>query len=413
MKNAEYWLWLQNAVGAGRPASQIVDFFGDAETLYKSGKREWYISGLLSKRLMNALSESSPEKFVPVIEKSIKNGWKIITLDDDLYPERLKDIYAPPLVLFVDGSTDALNYPLSVSIVGTRNISDYGFQAADSISYCLAKSGCEIVSGGALGVDSASHLAAMRAGGITVAFLGCGFGVNYLMQNEKMRREIAESGGALVSEYLPGTQASRYTFPIRNRLISGLSLGTVVIEAGLKSGSLITAGEALEQGKDVFAVPGMINDIKFAGTNNLIRDGVKPVFSFEDILDEYKSDYPEYYIPGAEYDNRKKSSNTFTSAERKRTAKTKKAVKKEVPADKKTFAADKTDVKKEKEKSAVPEFLSEKSKSVLSVLSCEPIGTDKISEKSGLPIKDVLQSLTELEIFGLAKSEAGQRYSKF
>jgi DNA processing protein len=192
--------------------------------------------------------------------------------------------------LYGIGDCSVLNDAVSIGMVGTRNASVYGIETAQKLSFLLALSGATIVSGGALGVDSEAHAGAMLAKGRTLAFLGCGLSVNYLMENAPLRRAITRYG-AVVSEYSPLTPASRTTFPTRNRLISGVSLGIVVVEAGVKSGSLITANFALDQGKDVFAVPGDIVRSSFDGTNYLIKNGAKPVFTAEDILSEYEYRY--------------------------------------------------------------------------------------------------------------------------
>lgn len=178
-----------------------------------------------------------------------------------------------------------------MAVVGTRSATPYGHKTAFRLSYRLAECGALIVSGGALGIDSEAHRGALQAGGRTIAVLGCSIDYPYLSANAELRKMISEHG-ALISEYPPGTPPSKVSFPIRNRLISGLALGTVVVEASIKSGSLITADHALNQGKDVFAVPGNIMSSAYAGSNRLLSDGAKPVFSAADILSEYTSQYP-------------------------------------------------------------------------------------------------------------------------
>lgn len=194
-------------------------------------------------------------------------------------------------MLFVWGDETILNSEVMLSVVGTRKASNYSMRVTRLLSSKLARAGAVIVSGGALGVDSAAHTGAME-GGRTIAVLGCGFGTDYLRDNAALRREISKNG-AVITEYFPFTPASRTTFPMRNRIISGMSLGTIVVEAGERSGSLITARLALSEGRDVFAVPGEVITSAFTGTNRLIHDGAKPVFTALDVLEEYYYTYPD------------------------------------------------------------------------------------------------------------------------
>ncbi len=193
-------------------------------------------------------------------------------------------------MLYVDGTVPDWNRQLTLGIVGTRQASAYAVQVCDIMAKGVAGAGAIVVSGGALGIDSTAHKGAMLAGGTTVAVLGCGLGTRYLMQNEPLRAEI-RSHGALVTEFRPFTPAGRHTFPLRNRLISGMSEGLLVVEAGSHSGSLITARCALEQGRDVYAVPGSVLSTDFAGTNDLINDGAYVVTQPVQLLSGYAERY--------------------------------------------------------------------------------------------------------------------------
>ena len=193
-------------------------------------------------------------------------------MQDADYPVRLRNIFEPPSLLYVKGQLPVIDEEVAVAMVGTRKASPYGVEAAEKIAYGLSRQGAVVISGAAAGVDSASHRGALRAGGKTIAVLGNGLDVVYPAENEWLYRDIAASG-ALISEYPPGTAAESWHFPVRNRIISGLSLATVVVEAPEKSGALITANTALEQGRDVFAVPGPIDAPMSRGCNRLIADG--------------------------------------------------------------------------------------------------------------------------------------------
>ncbi len=227
-----------------------------------------------------------------IIDDCIKNNIYIITICDKNYPERLRNIVDSPIALYIKGELcDIDNLPL-VSIVGPRKISDFGKKAAFSLSKRLAKAGITIVSGAALGADTCAHKGALAAHGKTIAVLGCGICYDYLPENRALRGAISENG-CLISEHPPYAAATKYSFPIRNRLISGLSLGTVVIEASLKSGSLITARLANDQGRDVFVIPGNPSLENYKGSNALLRDGAIPLLDANDVFNQYITKFPE------------------------------------------------------------------------------------------------------------------------
>ena len=206
-----------------------------------------------------------------------------ITMENEKYPILLKQIYDPPKCLYVMGNIEILNNP-SIAIVGCREATEYGKKAATYFSYNLAKQNVTIVSGLARGIDSYSHIGTLKANGKTIAVIGSGLDIIYPKENEQLAKKIVEQGGAIISEYPLGTRPQKEHFPARNRIISGISQATLVIEAKEKSGSLITADFAMEQGKDVYSVPGNINSKNSVGTNNLIKDGAIPVSKFSDIL---------------------------------------------------------------------------------------------------------------------------------
>lgn len=211
------------------------------------------------------------------------NEIKEISILDENYPELLKQIYDPPKCLYVMGNLEILNTP-SLAIVGCRETTEYGKKAATYFAYNLAKQGITIVSGLAKGVDSFSHIGALQAEGKTIAVLGSGLDIIYPKENNQLAKKIIEKGGAIISEYPLGTRPLQEHFPARNRIISGISQAVLVVEAKEKSGSLITADFAMEQGKEVYAVPGNINSLNSIGTNNLIKDGAIPVSNYSDII---------------------------------------------------------------------------------------------------------------------------------
>ncbi len=396
----EYWVWLQSALGAGARTDELLSYFETPEELYLAGSNEWRLSGLLTEKKIEALKSISPSQTGAVLRECNNKGYEIITPDSPLYPSKLKNLSDMPLVIYGLGDCSVLSDAVSIGIVGTRNASVYGIETAQKLSYRLASAGATIVSGGALGIDSEAHAGAMLAKGRTLAFLGCGLSYDYLKENAPLRRAITRHG-AIFSEFQPKCPPSRATFPIRNRLISAASLGVVVIEAGVKSGSLITANCALDQGRDVFAVPGDIVRSSFDGTNHLIKNGAKPVFSAEDILSEYEFTYGDMIdlekaslpLGDVDYVDYRKP-----KAERDREVKPKEEIK--IP--------EKTTVKAERK--VLGDEFSENAKAVYGALSEEPMHIDDIVRCTNLKMNIVLSSLTELELFGYIEAMSGKNY---
>ncbi|HDD45165.1 MAG TPA: DNA-protecting protein DprA [Candidatus Desulfofervidus auxilii] len=280
-----YWLALPFLPRIGNQTwMKLLNHFGSPKEIFSVPAKELKFFGLHEETIKIIISGQWKKK-AEALFKKIKNlGLEIITYNDDKYPKLLKEIFDPPLILYIKGNKDLLN-TTCIAIVGTRRASFYGIKMATKLAIGLAESGITVVSGLARGIDAAAHKGALQAKGKTIAVLGCGLDVIYPKENEKLFNEIAEKG-ALISEFLPGTPPLAHNFPIRNRIISGLSLGVVVVEAALKSGSLITANLALEQGKEVFAVPGPIDESR-KGTHNLLKQGAKLVEDVSDILEEF------------------------------------------------------------------------------------------------------------------------------
>lgn len=287
-----YWVWLQHSLGAGSSKqNRILSNYHTLSDFHGAGMESWLLEGYFTHGEIERLSSFSVSDAAALIEYSEKIGQQVVTPDCDSYPEPLRQIHNQPCALYVKGTLPDFSALLGISIVGTRKATATGIATARSFAYELAKQGVVVVSGGALGIDTASHKGALQAGGKTVCVLGCGIDFNYLMGNAPLRAAIANSG-AVISEYPPNTQAVNSNFPIRNRIISGLTLGTLVVEAAGKSGSLITADFALEQGRDVFAVPAGIFSPVSQGVNNLIKSGAKPVSNAGEILEEYIYRFP-------------------------------------------------------------------------------------------------------------------------
>ncbi|MBE6810784.1 MAG: DNA-protecting protein DprA [Ruminococcaceae bacterium] len=285
-------LILQQCFGAGSiKAVKIFNILRENNILDKEfdDKR---LKSFIEAKDVNKLASFDTNKVFKIIDDCVKNNIKVLTIYDADYPERLKCISDSPLILYIKGDfLDIDNLPL-ISIVGPRKISDFGKKAAYSLGKRLAKSGMIIVSGAALGADTCAHKGTLSVNGKTIAVLGCGICYDYLPENRELRNLISNNG-CLVSEYPPFAPATKYSFPIRNRIISALSLGTVVIEASLKSGSLITARLANEQGRDVFVIPGNPILENYKGSNALLRDGAIPLLNAIDIFNQYLSLFPD------------------------------------------------------------------------------------------------------------------------
>ena len=376
--SARFWIWLTLATGVNNPKhKRIYETYDSIADFYNGGVYEWRLCGIFSPKDIDSLENIRLSQADEVIAKCKNLGHDIICIDDPEYPQKLKDIYAPPCVLYVWGKLPDIDNRLSIAMVGTRNATQYGVMASHTLSASLSKLGVVIVSGGALGIDSASHTGTLEAGGTTICVLGCGIDHRYLMSNASMRRNIA-STGAVISEYPPGTQSYPSNFPVRNRIISGLSDGVIVVEADAKSGSLITVNHALEQGREVFAVMGNINSRYSTGTNKMIKDGATPVTSYMDVIEAF----PNYHITSDEDDKTEPEYSGQNNSE----------INKEPVLHKEDLD------------------LSDTVNLVYRCIGNEPVHIDQIVIKTGLPVSKVLQSLTELEILALISCQQGRLY---
>lgn len=282
----DHWLRLNTLEFAPHRIHALLEAFGDPATLFQAAPSEWAerVPTLNAKRLahLTAVRDRDLSTDRLALEKS---GARLVTIADSVYPANLRPLPDAPPVLLVRGELIPED-KFSLAIVGSRRATNYGLTLAHQFARELAKHGLTIVSGGARGVDTAAHRGALEAGGRTLAFLGCGVDINYPSDNRLLFNEIAAGQGAVLSEFPMGTRPEPWRFPARNRLISGTSLGVLVIESPADSGSLITAREAGDQGRDVFAIPGSIDTGRNSGCHKLIQDGAKLVESVDDILSE-------------------------------------------------------------------------------------------------------------------------------
>ena len=395
MTDIRYWIWFTQAVGYCTPkVKQLLELYDDIEEFFKGSESEWRLSGIFSNAEIQKMSRTDLSVADEIIRKCNKLCYEIITVDSPDYPESLFDIDDPPAVLYVWGALPDVDSRLTIGIVGTRKASMYGIRSTYNISYNLAKCGVAVISGGALGIDSSAHHGALAADGVTVCVLGCGINYDYLKENASMRSGITFKG-AVVSEYPPDTEPYAYHFPQRNRIISAFSKGLLVVEAGRKSGALITVNSALEQdnGKKIFALAGPV-DPHFSGTNALIKDKVATmVTDYKDIIDAFDNVYvcEEYSPELAAIDEainvvpiKGKAPDNINGLRTNDLS--------EQPVHKKNVG------------------LNEDEEKVYYAIGNEPVHIDKIAETTSLPIYKIASILTVLEVRKLVKCAQGRSY---
>jgi len=287
MSETVYWIWLagKQGIGAAR-AKALIEYFGTPENVYNSRYNDYRDIKGLNKSHLNELMDKDLSPSESIILKCQKLGYKILTISDDEYPQRLRNIYDPPLVLYIRGTLPKIDDMHVVGVVGTRRCTPYGVKNAQTTGYKLSQNGFVVVTGLAEGIDTAATRGALKGITPTVGVIGCGPDLVFPAHNRELFEEVALSG-AVISEYSPGTPAVPGHFPSRNRIISGLSNGVAVIEAPARSGALITTERAMEEGRDVFVLPGNVDAATCAGSNRLLCEGAIPFITPEDIMAQY------------------------------------------------------------------------------------------------------------------------------
>ncbi len=388
MTDVEYWIWLAQAFSPGSPKPRaLAEALGGARAVYEADEAALAASGVCTAHDLALLRPHGLEQAQRVVERCLARGYGICTFADEDYPALLREIHAPPAVLYVLGRLPPAGM-LCIAMVGARQVTDYGAAAAERLAMGLANAGVGVVSGLAAGADTHAHKGALKGGGKTYAVLGCGLDTVYPASNRELYRLVSKNG-AVLSEFPPDAGPDRHHFPIRNRIIAGLCAGTVVVEAGRRSGSLITAGQALEMGRDVFAVPGSIFSPMSEGTNQLLKEGAKPACGVADLLEEYPAALARI-LPAEPAQQ-----TLFAPAERPAASRPEPA-----PA----FSPARTPPKRS------VQGLDEVQRAVLALLDASPRHVDELAVRANLPPGQVLAVLTVLEIQGLARSEPGRRF---
>ena len=382
MSDLRYWLWLAQCGVSPLIARRCLRAVGSVKELFLADPASLRgVEGLRTGDL-RSLGNKDISGAEAIEAHCRKIGIRILCLQDADYPDRLRSIEDPPVVIYIKGKLPPVDDRLCIGIIGTRKSSEYGRDTAARIAGELAGQGGVVVTGLAEGIDSAAAKGALRAKGSVVAVLGTGVDVVYPAWNTQLQDAVAASG-ALVSEYPPGSTATRYSFPRRNRIISGLSLGITVVQAPQKSGALITAAHAQEQGRDVFVVPGAVDDPGFLGSNALIRDGAQLIRGGEDILEEYSFRYPELLR------------NSARSRPEPGEDPTKEAI-------------DKADTVDYSSLSEQLEGLTEQELKAVEVLAEAPCFKDELIRRSGLSAQSAMAALTMLQLKGYVREESGK-----
>jgi DNA processing protein len=356
VSSRKHWIGFNIVPSIGPAKVQLLlDFFGDLETAWRADSLSLAQAGLDQRAIRSLIKKRAELDLDAEMLRIERQGITFLTWQDEAYPPLLRQIHSAPPVLYVRGEVSPQD-EWAVAVVGTRKATIYGKQITETLCKDLARNHVTVVSGLAIGIDTTAHRAALDARGRTIAVLGCGLDRVYPARNRELAYEIAENG-ALISEYALGTPADARNFPPRNRIISGLSLGVLVAEAPKRSGALITVDFALEQGRDVFAVPGNITHKSSAGCNRLIHDGAKMVLDIQDILEELNLTMIEQHVEA---------------------------------------------------RAALPE--NETEERLLRYVSDEPIHMDEICRQADLPIQQVSSTLAMMELKGIVRQIGAMNY---
>ena len=413
----QHWIWLAHRPGVSdRMKNSLLEHFRDPEDIYfADGESYRHVNGMTAEAAAS-LKDKDLSPAQAVLDACRREKLHVLTIRDAAYPTRLKNIPDPPILLYYKGQLPDFDAQPAIGVVGTRKASAYGLQTAKRMGYQIARCGGIVVSGMAYGIDAMAMSGALTAGETTVGVLGCGADIVYPLSNRGLFEDVAMYG-CILSEFAPGTQPAKWTFPRRNRIISGLSNGILVVEAPEKSGALITAGHALDQGRDVFVVPGNIDQPGFAGSNRLLRDGATLVSSGWDVLSEYETVYPDKI--------RKDLSPSHQTVYPDELAKSASETEKNLPkvAQKPEVPGKSKPLKKILEKKSIdnqpseaysdvntilPKLSPEEQKVVSALGSGERLVDDVIAE-TGLTTGRILALLTMLELKGVVKRLPGKR----
>ncbi len=396
MDSRLYWIWLAQALGSGhRAMGALLAQYATAADVYRADPaalRQFNLSASVMRRLKDrSLAEAQD-----ILDRTLNDGDWILTPEDALYPQRMRRLEDMPAVLYCRGTLPSVDDHPAIAVVGTRRATPQGKQDAFAMAAGLAAGGMVVVSGGAVGIDTAAHEGALHAGGRTVLVMGCPLTDDYPRENEELRARIVQAGGALVSEY-PPARPCKCVYPVRNRLMVGFSHGVCMAETPMRSGARITARLARENAVDVFAMPGAIAGHHNEGAHREIRGGATLVTRAADIIEEYLPLYPD-------------SLDASAAQQMQDDLDRQDAIPREVRVHRPKQARPSPTVVTPSAPATLPEDASAQAKQVYAVLTATPQPVDELAEQCALPIPSLLVALTELEICGCAANSAGQQY---
>ena len=384
----KYWIWMAELPGlTNQIRLALLRHFGTPENAFYADAGEILLTEGITREQAEVLDSKSLAAAGKILEDCRRLGLRVLTFQDAEYPNRLRNIYDPPFLLYVRGRLPAIDEEPVITVVGTRKCTPYGEACGEKLGYGLARGGAVVISGLARGVDAAATRGALRGGGVPVGVLGCGLDVVYPPEHRYLYEDVA-AAGVLLSEYPPGTEPDKFHFPVRNRIMAGLAVGTVVVEAPPRSGALITGNTALEQGRDLFAVPGPIDAPASAGCNRILRDGGIIVTEPRDVLDHYAGRFPDKL----RLEEAREEPETLGYQARRERAEAPKAVPPSL--------------------SLSGSGLTDDQIALLRALTGEPRLVDDLIEETGIPVRRVLSALTLLELDGHITQHTGKRYTR-
>lgn len=403
MSELRYWLWLTGRRGvSGQGLMELLSHFGTPESAYFADRQAYEQLGGLPEAARRSLEDKSLAGVDKILGDCDRLGIRIMTIQDAIYPERLRAIHQPPLVLYWKGREIAVDEEAAVAVVGTRTATPYGVRMAGQLGLDLTQAGALVVSGIAEGIDAAAVRGALKAGGPVISVLGGGIDVIYPKFHRDLFADVA-AAGALVSEYPPGMETRGSHFPVRNRIISGLSLGVVVVESPRTGGSLLTAGHALDQDREVFAVPGPVDAPNSVGTDRLIQEGAaKLIFDAGDVLCEFADRFPDKFgrsVPLSEEAREQRLEDHSSAPVRRSAAADPEQKVLDDPAN-----LEYIDWKDYKNK------LTDDQRDILLALERGPQVADDLVERTQIPARRVLAALTILQVQGFVAEESGKRF---
>lgn len=412
MSNLKYWIWLAQRRGLTcQTAERVLEHFGSPEGAYFADRMEYSLVGELTPEALSSLEDKSLDQADRILGDCDRLGIRLMTRQDAAYPERLAAIAQPPLVLYMKGRPVAFDEEVAIAVVGTRKATPYGVQATSKLAADLTRSGALVLTGMAQGIDASAVRGALKAGGPVVSVLGGGIDVFYPRYHAALYEDVAVAG-TLVSEYPPGTEHRGDHFPVRNRILSGLSVGVVAVESERTGGTLLTVNHALDQDREVFAVPGPIDAPASVGTNLLIQEGAaKLILSAGDVLCEFVDRFPNKLRPAEPLSPEAEAQRLEGAAVVPAPAEAKKA------KGAKSDGGEPEKIKFEK-KPKLPVLTDEEAagrltddqRAILLALEGGPLKTDDVVEKTQIPARRVLSALTLLQIQGYAAEESGKRF---